>query len=152
MSTSLIDYGNGYLIGIGNGVAEGYNSRDVMKIEAYTEFEGRVVGVCKYELMPVQFPTEYKAYYIDRANQLLGFGYLGEWNEDRERFETKYTLLKFDAQNEKFIELFTVGFGNQDKNYDRGVYIDGYMYMLGSGDFKVVAVDLENADAEQTIS
>ena len=153
MSTSLIDYGNGYLIGIGNGTSYGYDPSDVLKIEVYKETEDKVVSVCKRKFMPVDFPSEYKAYYIDRQNQLLGFGYSGEWDGDTENIYTDfYKLLKFDPQTESFIEIFNVNLGNYNNDNDRGVYIDGYMYMFGADDFKVVAVDLENTGEEQTIS
>lgn len=153
MSTSLIDYGNGYLIGIGNGVSDEYDPTRCLKIEAYKETEDRVASVCEYTLIPTIFSSEYKAYYIDRTNQLLGFGHCDLYIEDDDLItKWRYTLLKFDSQTESFIELFTVDLGNFDSNNNRGVYIDGYMYMFGSGDFKVVAVDLENADSEQTIS
>ena len=62
MSTSLIHYGDGYLIGIGNGVYNGNDSREVLKIEVYKENGDVVVPICKYDLMPVQFSDEYKAY------------------------------------------------------------------------------------------
>ena len=61
-------------------------------------------------------------------------------------------MLKFDPQTESFIEIFNVNLVNYNNDNDRGVYIDGYMYMFGADDFKVVAVDLENTGEEQTIS
>ena len=147
MSTSLIDYGNGYLIGIGSkGLVDW--SAATLKIEAYKEAEDHVVSVCAYELDNTWFPEDYKAYYIDRRNQILGFGYSRRNPEVERSIIYAYTLLRFDAQNEEFVELITVDlYGDQDNK--RGVYIDGYMYMFGTDDFKVVAVDLEKSAADQ---
>ena len=147
MSTSLIDYGNGYLIGIGSkGLVDW--SAATLKIEAYKEAEDHVVSVCAYELDNTWFPEDYKAYYIDRRNQILGFGYSRRNPEVERSIIYAYTLLRFDAQNEEFVELITVDlYGDQDNK--RGVYIDGYMYMFGTDDFKVMAVDLEKSAADQ---
>lgn len=147
MSTSLIDYGNGYLIGIGSkGLVDW--SAATLKIEAYKEAEDHVVSVCAYELDNTWFPEDYKAYYIDRRNQILGFGYSRRNPEVERSIIYVYTLLRFDAQNEEFVELITVDLdGDQDNK--RGVYIDGYMYMFGENDYKVVPVDVDNIDAEQ---
>lgn len=147
MSTSLIDYGNGYLIGIGSKGKVDWSAA-TLKIEAYKEAEDHVVSVCAYELDNTWFPEDYKAYYIDRRNQILGFGYSRRNPEVERSIIYVYTLLRFDAQNEEFVELITVDLdGDQDNK--RGVYIDGYMYMFGENDYKVVPVDVDNIDAEQ---
>ena len=147
MSTSLIDYGNGYLIGIGSKGKVDWSAA-TLKIEAYKEAEDHVVSVCAYELDNAWFPEDYKAYYIDRRNQILGFGYSRRHPEFERSIIYAYTLLRLDAQNEEFVELITVDLdGDQDNK--RGVYIDGYMYMFGANDYKVVPVDVDNIDAEQ---
>ena len=146
MSTSLIDYGNGYLIGIGIIGLIDWNAA-TLKIEVYKETDNRVVSACKYEINHIHMPTIYKAYYIDRENQLIGFGYY-KWNEELQDFDDLYALIKFDAEKEQLVELITVDLdGDQDNK--RGVYIDGYMYMFGENDYKVVPVDVDNIDAEQ---
>ena len=140
MSTSLIDYGNGYLIGIGNGALDNYEPRLCLKIEVYKEVDDRVVCVCKYERAPIGFPDDYKAYYINREDQLLGFGYSSR-DEETRTWVGYYTFIKFDSERESFVELLTVSLGGY-ANDQRGVYIDGYMYMFGENNFKVVAVDI----------
>jgi uncharacterized secreted protein with C-terminal beta-propeller domain len=139
MSTSLIDYGNGYLIGIGNGTSDKYGPTLCLKIEVYKEVDDRVVCVCKYERAPISFSDDYKAYYINRQEQLLGFGYSSR-DEEAETWIGYYTFIKFDSERESFVELLTVSL-NGYANDQRGVYIDGYMYMFGENDFKVEAVD-----------
>ena len=147
MSTSLVDYGNGYLIGIGNGTSDNYGPTLCLKIEVYKEVDDRVVSVCKYERAPISFSDDYKAYYINRQEQLLGFGY-SSWDEEAETSVGYYTFIKFDSERECFVELLTVSLAGYADD-QRGVYIDGYMYMFGENDFKVEAVDLGNTAPEQ---
>ncbi|MBR2849732.1 MAG: beta-propeller domain-containing protein [Clostridia bacterium] len=146
LSNSLVDFCDGYLLGIGH---YGGGGPTVFKMEIYKEVEDRIVSACKYELPNIVFPFTYKAYYIDRENQLLGFGRWGEWNKETEKSEYLYTLLKFDAEKEQLVELLTVNLSGRDSDSKRGVYIDGYMYMFGENDYKVVPVDLNNIDGNQ---
>ncbi|MBE6536983.1 MAG: hypothetical protein E7673_03410 [Ruminococcaceae bacterium] len=129
-STSLINLGNGYLLGIGRG-----DRWSDFKVEVYEETEDGVRSVCSYELKNTDYSTEYKSYYIDRQNQLVGIGIV-----DNSRYyhnyeeASRYILLHYDGY--ELIELINVPLvGNPANN--RGVYIDGYMYMFGHGDFKV---------------
>lgn len=146
LSNSLVDFGDGYLLGIGQ-----YNGGGptAFKAEIYKETEDRVVSVCKYEIPAIIFPFTYKAYYIDRENQLLGFGRWGVWDEVTEKYDYSYTILKFDAENEQIIELLTVELNGRDNDAKRCVYIDGYMYMFGENVYKVVPVDLNNIYGNQ---
>ena len=146
LSNSLVDFCDGYLLGIGH---YGGGGPTAFKMEIYKEEEDRIVSACKYEIPNIIFPFTYKAYYIDRENQLLGFGRWGEWNEETEKSEYLYTLLKFDAEKEQLVELLTVKLNGRGSDSKRGVYIDGYMYMFGENDYKVVPVDLNNIYGNQ---
>ena len=128
-STSLINLGNGYLLGIGRG-----NSWDSVKVEVYVEAGDGVKSVCSYEIEHAYYSTDYKSYYVDRDNQLFGFGYDSYiYNEDASR----YTLLLFsNGELIKLVDTSLVG-ENHEK---RAVYIDGYLYMLGYKDFKVIKI------------
>lgn len=130
-SSSLINLGDGYLLGIGRG-----NRWDDFKVEVYKEAEDGVKSVCSYELENVSFSTDYKSYYIDRENQLIGLG-IYDYNNYQNTRSTGYILLQFD--NQKLIELVKVALDGSLDNM-RGVYIDGYMYMFGKNDFKVEKV------------
>ena len=122
-STSLINLGNGYLLGIGRG--DRWSS---FKVEVYEETANGVRSVCAYELEDAEYSTEYKSYYVDRSNQLIGVGIL-----DRRHY-SKYIVLHFDGY--ELTELVKVSLAGTPAKM-RGVYIDGYMYMFGADDFKV---------------
>ena len=121
-STSLINLGNGYLLGIGRG-----DSWSSFKVEVYEETEDGVRSVCSYELKDTDYSTEYKSYYIDRQNQFVGVGVI-------DKGVSRYILLHFDEY--KLVELVNVQLDGEPACM-RGVYIDGYMYIFGFNDFKV---------------
>lgn len=117
-SLSLVDFAEGYLMGIGYGA--GF---DTLKIELYREGTSAVESWCKYELPGVSFSQEYKSYYIDRDNGLIGLAVLGSnYNA------TSYLLLHFDGY--ELNELARIPM-NGYLNLIRGVYIDEYLYVFG---------------------
>lgn len=121
-SSSLVDFGNGYLVGIG------YNRMRWLKIEAYEETENEVRVVCAWEKRNASFSEDYKSYFIDRENGLIGIGI-----EDNSGYKQKglYILLAFDGYG--FTELKAVEMQG-DNAKKRGVYIDGYLYAFGAND------------------
>ncbi len=125
-STSLVNFGNGKLLGIGR------ENWDTFKVEIYEETADGVVGFCKYELQNADYSTVYKSYYIDRKNQLIGLGINMYGSSDGNH--QRYIVLYFDGYN--LVELANVSL-NGYSEFQRGVYIDGYMYMFGENDFKV---------------
>ena len=127
-STSLINFGNGYLLGIG---VENWND---FKIEVYRETESGVEGLCQCVLKNTEYSPEYKSYYIDRENQLLGLG-VNDRNYQLCMYDpSRYILLHFDGYN--LVGLLNVSLSG-DLEFRRGVYIDGFMYLFGREDFKV---------------
>ena len=90
---------------------------------------------CKVKIILKRF-TNYKSYYVDRQNQLIGLGVAYSSYADRTT-GSSYLLLHFDGY--ELIELVNVPLGGLPANL-RGVYIDGYMYMFGKNDFKVEKV------------
>lgn len=124
-STSLIDFGEGYSVGIGVG------GNSMLKIEAYVEDGDKVTPLCAYEAEAF-YSDDYKAYYIDRENGFIGLGITDYDYEKGER--NRYVLLHFNGY--EFTEVVnTVLSGDYDEQ--RGVYVDGYFYMFGKNDFKV---------------
>ena len=134
-STSLIHLGNGYLLGIGRGA-----SWSSFKVEVYEETADGVRSVCSYELPNAEYSTEYKSYYVDRENQLVGIGIVDNSYYSANKYSdaaSRYILLHFDGY--ELIELVNVSLAGKPEN-KRGVYIDGYMYMFGSNECKVEKV------------
>lgn len=132
-STSLVNFGNGYLLGIGR------EDWGTFKAEIYEETETGVAGICSYTVK-ADYSTDYKSYYIDRENQLLGLGIVdlrGMIKGDEDSAHERYILLHFDGYN--LIELVNTPLQGNNL-YKRGVYIDGYMYMFGHNDFRVEKV------------
>lgn len=139
-SSSLVNFGDGYLLGIGIG-----DSWDTAKIEIYEETENGVASVCSFEIPQAIYSIDYKAYLIDRAHQLVGFGiyranaYYHYQSDEPER----YVLFGFD--NYELKKLVDIPFtGNFD--YMRAVYIDDYLYMLSDEQLKVVKVGLSDSE------
>ena len=117
-STSLIQLGDGYLLGIG------YNDRRTLKIEIYEETEKGVVSVCSYE-HDAAFSEDYKSYFIDRENDLIG---LAVRTYGRNPVEA-YILLHFDGYKLHVRETAECG---GDLAAVRADVIDGFLYVLSS--------------------
>ena len=129
-STSLINFGDGFLVGIGVG-----STSSTLKIEVYTEEGDAVIPLCSYELENTHYSTEYKSYYVDRENQLIGLGvrsYSGEKFNDKGG--TGYILLSFDGFS--LNELLAVALDGEPRAM-RGVYIDDCFYILSEDDLIV---------------
>ena len=116
-STSLINLGDGYLLGIG------YSSGNTLKIEVYEESEGGVVSVCSYERC-VQFSENYKSYLIDRENDLVGL-HIRDWNTG----ETLYLLLHFNGYK---LQPIAAVLAAGAVSYTRAFITDGYLYVFSS--------------------
>lgn len=125
-SHSLVSFGDGYLLGIGVG-----DTWDTFKVEIYEETETGVAAVCCYEQKSADFSRNYKAYYIDYENRLIGFGIYSYSNG------FSYVLLHFDGYELRVLSDVPLQ-GAPDS--DRAVYIDGYLYMFSTEDFKVVQI------------
>ena len=129
-SSSLINLKNGYLLGIGVG-----DMRGTLKIEVYEETADGVQSVCKYETKEtVGYSSDYKSYYIDRENNMVGLG-LNTYGKNGT--EEEYLLVMFDGYSLR--ELVKTSLAGEPE-YKRAVCIDGYVYMFGTDDFKVIKV------------
>ena len=117
-SSSLVDFGNGDLLGIG------YSDSWGLKVEVYRETEEGVGSIAAFEL-ETSFCTEYKSYLIDREDQIVG---IPTWDG--------YLLLQFDGYALHKLALVPMA---GDAEQMRGVVIDGYLYVLGS-EFQVVSL------------
>jgi len=126
-SSSLVNFGDGYLLGIGN------EDWSTFKVEIYREGENGVESFCAFTLPNSWYAQDYKAYYIDRENGLLGLGVT--YSDTKSHYG--YMVLHFDGDNLNQV-LFEELRGPLDNL--RGVYIDGFMYVFGAEDFKVAKI------------
>jgi len=124
-SSSLVNFGDGFLIGIGYGESRG------LKIEVYEETEDAVKSVCAYE-REAEFCEDYKCYYIDREAGFIGLA-IYDWTGDG----MEYVLLHFDgSQLTEVVKVPVLGTGRILNNV-RGLVIDDCLYVLAE-EFDVV--------------
>lgn len=117
-STSLVDFAGGTLLGIG------YDGEQLGKIEIYRRAEDAVEAVCCYVFEAGTIPEEYKAYFIDRENALVGMHVLN-WADG----SNTYVLLHFDGYELiPVAEIPLVVAGEEDKT--RATIVDGFLYVL----------------------
>ena len=129
-STSLINLGEGFLLGIGQG-----NGWETVKVEVYEQDPGAGNGVASVDawvMEPARYSTEYKSYYIDRENNLVGLPISTNGG-------MQYVLLYFDNYKLNVIAQFKI---NETLLDDvRATMIDGYLYVLHGSWLIVRAVD-----------
>lgn len=119
-STSLIQLGDGYLLGIGRG------GSSALKIEVYAKTEDSVVSVCTYERNAI-YSTEYKSYLIDREHDRIGLHIL-DWEVGLEA----YVVLHFNGSQLQEIRVIPVdayGEGNT-----RAFIAGDYLYVFSDAD------------------
>ena len=127
-STSLVDMGNGKLLGIGYG-----DSNQVLKVEVYEERGDKVVSVCSFVRKFVSFSEDYKSYYINRADGFVGLMVSNE-------YLSEYLLIRFDGDGieqiamQRFPHVIT-------EDWARATVIDGVLYIFSEDDFKAVKID-----------
>ena len=122
-SDSLINYGEGQLLGIGR------EDWQFSKVEVYEEIGGQVVGVYKYRFDGT-YSLDYKSYLVNREENLFGFGvnYLYEKDEENNVYNSYncYILISFD-DTEMTVQKFKID--ALQAEYVRAAYIDGYLYI-----------------------
>ena len=144
-STSLIDFGDGYLLGIGRG-----SNGNELKLEVYTEGENKVESYCVYERPCTDYSPEYKSYYIDRQNGIVGLG-IYTWDKivyeehhaySYDNYRFAYIVLHFDGESIR--EVLHIEYPGSRGNLPgmRGVYIDGYYYVLNDSRLDVEKLEL----------
>ena len=125
LSTALIYFGDGKLVGIGE-------EDGLLKLEAYEEKDGKVVSVSKHIENYTWYSKDYKTYCIDREN-----GYIGlKVKKSAQNNSSIYLLLKFDG--EKFEKIKTANIFYQN---ERAFVADGYLYVVSH--VKIDAIKLD---------
>ncbi len=115
-SSSLVQWGNGLLLGIGVG------DQWQLKIEIYQRAGDKVVSLDAWE-EEADFSSEYKSYFIDRENQLVGLA-VNNWKTGA----LEYLLLHFDGY--RLNELLRAELGDLREWTTRACLIDGFLYVL----------------------
>lgn len=137
-STSLINLGEGFLLGIGVGDTWGS-----LKIEVYEEDPSAGNGVASVDAWVLEntgYAAEYKSYYIDRENNLVGLPIY-----ENSSGTTKYVLLHFD--NYKLRPILTLPIASLGAgprltlDNVRATIIEEDLYVLAADQFIVRAVD-----------
>lgn len=121
-STSLVNLGDGYLLGIG---LDGFGN---LKIEVYEETADGVRSVCAYT-RPASFSNDYKSYLIDRENDLVG---LHIRHYDQWEAGAAYVLLHFDGYQLQEIKVLAPIEGNLADT--RAFMHEGYLYLFTGAD------------------
>ncbi len=128
-SHSLVDFGDGYLLGIGFGADSG-----ILKIEMYAEEGDKVVSLASYEKENVRFSSDYKDYFIDREKGLIGLAYYQYTDTYRDRY-TEFILLHFNGS--EFEEIVCERYGDVGEQSFRAVIEGDHLYIFCSGEFRV---------------
>ncbi len=123
-STSLVDFTDGYFVGVG------YDGNRNLKIELYEERENCVEQVCDYTLK-ADFSEEYKSYYINREEGLIG---LCVNPADGKNDDVRYILLGFDGYGWQEVANIEVGAQNGQVGYMladvRATIVEDVLYLF----------------------
>ena len=125
-STSLVDFMDGYLLGIG------YGSNRNLKIEIYFETAQSVESVCAFEIEE-SFSEDYKSYYINRELGLIGLC--------TSNGEETYRLLQFDGYGFQEIVKEVLQYRCNPGNV-RATLIENDFYILAGNEENFVVVNL----------
>ena len=131
-SSSLIDLGEGFLLGIG------VEDDGLNKVEIYKEDGGKVSSVDKF-LFGGGYSSDYKAYLVNREACLFGLAV-----EASPFNRIRYLLFEFDGTRiNNIVNLLLDRSAHYSRFCDdvRAVYRDGYLYITSSDDLKVVKVE-----------
>ena len=130
-SSSLVDFGENTLLGIGYG-----DNRLTFKIEVYAENGNKVESLCAYERSGFGFSEDYKSYFIDRENGLVG---LAVSDQTTGVLKFRYILLAYNGY--ELVEIKNVLFDSYvDIAFARAALADDYFYILARDQFKFFKV------------
>ena len=133
-SSSLIQLGDGFLLGIGQ---EDWQTN---KIDIYEERDGDVVSVDKY-FFEGEYSTEYKSYLVNRDKDMFGFGVTYLYNKDTGNYDHMYILLAFNGYEIIEVAKVEMYFEDGDASRVRAVIVDDYLYITDDTQIKVAALN-----------
>ena len=130
-SSSLVNFGTNTLLGIGYG-----ENRSTLKIEVYAEDGDKVESLCAYERSGYGFSEDYKSYFIDRENGLVG---LAVSDQTTGNLKFRYILLAYNGY--ELVEVENVLFdGYVDIAFARAALADDYFYIMARDQFEFFKV------------
>lgn len=130
-SSSLVNFGENTLLGIGYG-----DNRSTLKIEVYAEDGDKVESLCAYEKPGFGFSEDYKSYFIDRENGLVG---LAVSDQTTGNLKFRYILLAYNGY--ELVEVENVLFdGYIEIAFARAALADGYFYVMARDQFEFFKV------------
>lgn len=124
-STSLINLGEGFLLGIGR------VDWRTNKVEVYEEQAGQVVSVAEF-VFDGEYSESYKDYLVNREENLFGFVVFGD-----SKYGNQYILLQFDGYD---LNVVTHVDHVYYSGIVRGILRGDYLYVVDDGG--IVVVDL----------
>jgi uncharacterized secreted protein with C-terminal beta-propeller domain len=133
-SDSLINYGDGILLGIGR------EHWSIAKVEIYVETDEGVKGVDEYKFQG-DYSLVYKSYLVNRENNLFGFAIRDLLDYDTMKYTRNcYALLTIEGES---LNLQIIDLGTIDMEVDRvrAVYLDGYLYITTDEDLFVEKIN-----------
>jgi uncharacterized secreted protein with C-terminal beta-propeller domain len=133
-SDSLINYGDGILLGIGR------ENWSIAKVEIYVETDEGVKGVDEYKFQG-DYSLVYKSYLVNRENNLFGFAIRDLLDYDTMKYTRNcYALLTIEGES---LNLQIIDLGTIDMEVDRvrAVYLDGYLYLTTDEDLFVEKIN-----------
>ena len=123
-SNSLIDFGEGFLLGIGTSTGSD------LKIEVYTESETKVESLAEIKFDYTSYSQDYKSYYVNRELGFIGMPvYSGGY--------MSYVVVSFDGYELTRICDLTLEQGYFDLANIRGMIIDGYLYVVYGTEIRI---------------
>lgn len=134
-STSLIDLGEGYLLGIGR------ESTKESKIEVYKREGDTVVSVAEY-IFRGGYDSDYHAYLIDRENNLFGLAINYLYEGYGVTYGFGYFLWQFDQETESIRLITEISSTTEHTcfNRARSFVRDGYLYLTSTNNYTPLVV------------
>ena len=141
-SDSLIEYGDGRLLGIGR---EGWQYG---KVDVYKEIDGQVVAIDQFKFGGI-YSTDYKSYLVDRDNGLFGFAVESyfEINNQTQKYEyyNCYILITV-SEDEMTVQKIKIDLKSATDVITsatdvRAVYSEGYLYITTNKDLTVEKIN-----------
>lgn len=125
-STSLIELGEGYLLGVG------YGAGGINKIEVYKREGDGVVSVASYTFYGT-VSLDYKSFFINREENLFGFGVKNYQAPESSTKKNAFIILKFEG--EELIVVNEIETTGDSYSRLRTLYLDGYIYITMNKEF-----------------